>query len=123
MVGMIALLSDFFLRFMFFSGGRGGRDNDNGNNPLGVIFMIVGFVLLIFAPIIATLMQFAVSRRRETLAPRPNPRAKNRSRVRRGGPIGFPEATCQSWAPASGPHGFPPVRPVSLSLVTFFVTF
>jgi len=53
MVGMIALLSDFFLRFMFFSGGRGGRDNDNGNNPLGVIFMIVGFVLLIFAPIIA----------------------------------------------------------------------
>jgi heat shock protein HtpX len=66
MVGMIALLSDFFLRFMFF-GGR-GRNNDNGNNPLGIVFMIVGFVLLIFAPIIAAIMQFAVSRRREYLA-------------------------------------------------------
>ncbi len=31
MVGIIALLSDFFLRFMFWTGGRGGRDND-GNN-------------------------------------------------------------------------------------------
>ena len=29
MVGMIALLSDFFLRFMFFSGGRGRRDNND----------------------------------------------------------------------------------------------
>ena len=69
MVGMIALLSDFFLRFMFFSGGRGGRDNnDNGGNPLGIIFMIFGFILLIFAPIITYTMQFAVSRKREYLA-------------------------------------------------------
>jgi heat shock protein HtpX len=66
MVGIIALLSDFFLRIMFWTGG-GDRDNDN-NNPLGIVFAIVGFVLLIFAPIIAALMQFAVSRRREYLA-------------------------------------------------------
>lgn len=65
MVGIIALLSDFFLRFMFF-GGR--RDNDEGNNPLAVVFMIIGFILLIFAPIIAFIMQSAVSRRREFLA-------------------------------------------------------
>jgi heat shock protein HtpX len=65
MVGIIALLSDFFLRFMFF-GGR--RDNNDSNNPLGVIFMIFGFILLIFAPIIAYVMQFAVSRKREYLA-------------------------------------------------------
>ncbi len=64
MVGMIALLSDFFLRWMWF-GDR--RDNDS-NNPLGVIFMLIGFVLLMFAPIIAYIMQFAVSRRREYLA-------------------------------------------------------
>jgi heat shock protein HtpX len=68
MVGMIALLSDFFLRFMFFGGGRGGRNDNNQNNPLGIIFMIFGFVLLIFAPIIAYIMQFAVSRKREYLA-------------------------------------------------------
>ena len=68
MVGIIALLSDFFLRIMFWTGGRGGRDDDNGNNPLGIVFAILGFVLLIFAPIIAALMQMAVSRRREYLA-------------------------------------------------------
>jgi heat shock protein HtpX len=64
MVGMIALLSDFFLRFMFF----GGERRDDSNNPLGAIFAIFGFMLLIFAPIIAYIMQFAVSRRREYLA-------------------------------------------------------
>jgi heat shock protein HtpX len=67
MVGIIALLSDFFLRIMFWTGGRGGRD-DNNNNPLGILFAILGFVLLIFAPIIAALMQMAVSRKREYLA-------------------------------------------------------
>jgi heat shock protein HtpX len=66
MVGIIALLSDFFLRFMFFGGGR--DDDNNGNNPLAIVFMIVGFILLIFAPIIAYVMQSAVSRRREFLA-------------------------------------------------------
>jgi heat shock protein HtpX len=66
MVGMIALLSDFFLRFMFFGGGRDG--DDEGNNPLAIVFMIFGFVLLIFAPIIAYIMQSAVSRKREYLA-------------------------------------------------------
>ncbi len=66
MVGIIALLSDFFLRIMFWTGGRDSRDE--GNNPLGIVFAIIGFILLIFAPIIASLMQFAVSRRREYLA-------------------------------------------------------
>lgn len=68
MVGMIVLLSDFFLRFMFFSGGRAGRSNNDSNNPLGILFAVIGFVLLIFAPIIAFIMQFAVSRKREYLA-------------------------------------------------------
>jgi heat shock protein HtpX len=66
MVGIIALLSDFFLRFMFWGGGR--RDSDQRNNPVGAIFAILGVVLLVFAPIIARLMQFAVSRQREYLA-------------------------------------------------------
>jgi heat shock protein HtpX len=66
MVGMIALLSDLALRVMFWTGG-GDRDDD-GNNPFGIVLAIVGFVLLIFAPIIASLMQLAISRRREYLA-------------------------------------------------------
>jgi heat shock protein HtpX len=68
MVGIIALISDYFLRIMFWTGGRGGRDDNDSNNPFGIVFAILGFVLLIFAPIIATLMQFAVSRKREYLA-------------------------------------------------------
>ena len=70
MVGIIALISDVFLRIMFWTGVTGGRDDNNNqnNNPLGFVFAIVGFVLLIFAPIIAKLMQFAVSRNREYLA-------------------------------------------------------
>src|SRR4051812_45853867 len=68
MVGIIALISDYFLRIMFWTGGRAGRDNDSNNNPLGAILAVFGFVLLIFAPIIARLMQMAVSRNREYLA-------------------------------------------------------
>ena len=68
MVGIIALISDYFLRIMFWTGGRAGRDDNNSNNPLGILFAVLGFVLLIFAPIIAALMQMAVSRNREYLA-------------------------------------------------------
>lgn len=60
LVGTIALLSDFFMRSMLF----GGRDRDNKNT----LFMIIGLVAAILAPIIATLIQLAVSRRREFLA-------------------------------------------------------
>lgn len=67
MVGIIVLLSDFFLRIMFWTGGRGDRE-ENSNNPLGIVFAVLGFVLLIFAPIVAALMQMAVSRKREYLA-------------------------------------------------------
>ncbi len=62
MVGIIAVISDFFLRLTFWTAGG---DERNDNNPLGFIFAIFGFVLLIFAPLIARLMQFTISRRRE----------------------------------------------------------
>jgi heat shock protein HtpX len=67
MVGIIALLSDFFLRFMFWGGRRDRRDS-NDAGPAGAIIAILGIVLLVLAPIIARLMQFALSRRRESLA-------------------------------------------------------
>ena len=66
MVGITALLSDFFLRWMFWGGARRSDNNDGG--IIGLVFALFGFFLLIFAPIIASLMQFAVSRRREYLA-------------------------------------------------------
>jgi len=66
LVGAIALLTNIAVRMMWWNGGRVPREGDrnNGNNPLAYI----GFALLIFAPIIAKVMQAAVSRKRETLA-------------------------------------------------------
>lgn len=66
LVGTVAIITDITIRMMWWNGGRVHRsgDRDNGANPLALI----GFVLLIFAPILAKMMQAAISRRRETLA-------------------------------------------------------
>lgn len=66
-VGAVALMADLGLRFMWF-GGRDGRRDNNGDNPVGLILVIIAFALLILAPFAAQLMQFAMSRRRELLA-------------------------------------------------------
>ncbi|HEY1738618.1 MAG TPA: zinc metalloprotease HtpX [Acidimicrobiia bacterium] len=66
MVGMVALMSDLFLRFAFW-GGMSDR-NDSNDNPLGIVLVVFGFIAIIFAPLIAQLMQLAVSRQREYLA-------------------------------------------------------
>lgn len=64
-VGIIALLSDFFLRISFWGGGR-GRNNDD--NRSGALLMILGLAAAILAPIAATLIRLAISRKREFLA-------------------------------------------------------
>ena len=67
LVGSIALLADFFLRFTFWGGGR--RDsNDRGGGGLAAIVFVVAIILAILAPIFARLVQLAVSRQREYLA-------------------------------------------------------
>ncbi|MEK7149121.1 MAG: M48 family metallopeptidase [Patescibacteria group bacterium] len=67
LVGLISIASDFFMRSMMWGGLR-NRDNDRGGNQIQGILLIVGIVLMILSPIIATLIQLAVSRRREFLA-------------------------------------------------------
>jgi heat shock protein HtpX len=67
LVGFIAIASDIGIRMMWWGGGR-NRDGDRDSGGPGAIIAIFGFALLIFAPIIAQLMQLAVSRRREALA-------------------------------------------------------
>lgn len=62
LAGIIALLSDFFLRISFW----GGRDNDN--KQAGALLMILGVVAAILAPLAATLIRLAISRKREFLA-------------------------------------------------------
>jgi heat shock protein HtpX len=69
LVGSIALMADFFLRFTFWGGGRrGGGDRDKGGGGLQIIIFVVAIVLAIIAPIIARFVQLAVSRQREYLA-------------------------------------------------------
>lgn len=65
LVGTIVLVSDLFLRSLWFGGGR--RD-DNNNGQVGALFMLFTLVLAILAPLIASLIQLAVSRKREYLA-------------------------------------------------------
>ena len=69
LVGSIALLADFFLRFTFWGGGRrGGGDRDKGGGALIAIVYVIAIVLAIIAPFIARMVQLAVSRQREYLA-------------------------------------------------------
>ena len=70
LVGSIALLADFFLRFTFWGGGprRSGSDRGGGGGGLQVILFVIAIVLAILAPIFARLVQLAVSRQREYLA-------------------------------------------------------
>ncbi len=68
MVGAIAILADFFLRFTFWGGGRGrDRDSGGGGGAQAVVF-IVAIVLAILAPLISRFIQLAVNRQREYLA-------------------------------------------------------
>ena len=63
LVGLVALLADIFMRSLWF-GGRSNRESRNSQS----IFLIIGIVFAILSPIIATLIQLAVSRKREFLA-------------------------------------------------------
>ena len=67
LVGSIALMADFFLRFTFWGGGR-SRSNREGGGGLQAIMFVVAIVLSILAPIAARFVQLAVNRQREYLA-------------------------------------------------------
>jgi len=65
LVGFVALFADIFMRSLWFGGARRDRnDRDNSSS----VFMLIGIALAILSPIIATLIQLAVSRKREFLA-------------------------------------------------------
>jgi heat shock protein HtpX len=63
LVGMVTLLADILLRTRF----RGSKNRDNEGN-LGMILFIAGIVMALLSPLIAQLIQLAISRRREYLA-------------------------------------------------------
>ena len=69
MVGAIAILADFFLRFTFWGGVSGrSRDRDGGGGGAQAIVFVIAIALAILAPIISRFIQLAVNRQREYLA-------------------------------------------------------
>jgi heat shock protein HtpX len=69
--GVVALLADVLARSLWFGGGRGGARRGGGRDNAGVaqlIFLVLGILAIILAPIAAQLIRFAVSRQREYLA-------------------------------------------------------
>lgn len=70
LVGFVSIISDMFIRGMIFgptSHGLRGASGDRENNAGGAL-AVVGIVLVVLSPIIATLIKLAISRRREYLA-------------------------------------------------------
>lgn len=72
LVGLIVIAADIVRRTIFLGGMRGGGGRSSGGgkggNPAMAIAMIVGLVVIILAPIVATIVRFAISRQREYLA-------------------------------------------------------
>jgi heat shock protein HtpX len=65
LVGVLTLLADFFLRFSFYGGKSRSRE---GGGQAQAMFMLAGIILALLSPVIATLIQLAISRKREYLA-------------------------------------------------------
>lgn len=67
LVGLIGILSHMVLRGYWWGGRSDRRERGRGGN-IGVLIVVIGFIMAIFAPIVTRLVQLAVSRRREYLA-------------------------------------------------------
>lgn len=68
MVGIVALISDWMLRTFLWGGGRRRGGSKSRGGGASAVFILVGLVLAILSPLIAQLIHFAVSRKREFLA-------------------------------------------------------
>lgn len=64
LAGIIAMLANMFMRISFWGGGRSSDDN----NKAGALLLILGVFAAVLAPIAATMVQLAISRKREFLA-------------------------------------------------------
>jgi len=68
MAGVVALLSDWMLRSFMWGGGRRRGRSRGGDGAAGGVLVLVGLALAVLSPFIATIIQLAVSRKREFLA-------------------------------------------------------
>jgi heat shock protein HtpX len=67
-VGLVALIADLILRFTWYGAGARESNKGKGGGGLGLILLVIAIVFLILSPIIASIMQLALSRQREYLA-------------------------------------------------------
>lgn len=68
MLGAIVLISEVFLRKLFYFGAGRRSRSSNGGNQLQIIMILVAIVFAILAPVLGQIIYFAASRRREYLA-------------------------------------------------------
>jgi len=68
LLGTIVILAWYATRIMFFGGMGGNRRSSSSGGGAGQIILVVGIVLMVLAPIMAQLIYFAISRKREYLA-------------------------------------------------------
>jgi heat shock protein HtpX len=68
LVGSVALLADFFLRFTFWGGAGRRRGGDRDSGGAQAVVFLIAIMLAVVAPIAARLVQLAISRQREYLA-------------------------------------------------------
>lgn len=68
LVGLVALLADWFLRFTWFGAGRRPGNRGRGEGTGGAVLLLLALIMAILAPLAAKLVQLAVSRSREYLA-------------------------------------------------------
>jgi len=71
LIGTVVMLADFFLRMQWFGGGRSSRrsgDRDKGGGVIVLILFVLALILAMIAPLLAQIIQLAVSRQREYLA-------------------------------------------------------
>jgi heat shock protein HtpX len=68
LVGLVALLADWFLRMSSWGGGKRSRSDRDEGGQAQMIFFVIGLAFAILSPVVAQLIQLAVSRQREYLA-------------------------------------------------------
>ena len=67
LVGVVVIMTDFFFRISFW-GGFSSRRGSRGEGNLKVVMLVISLLLVVLAPLFATLIKLAISRKREFLA-------------------------------------------------------
>jgi heat shock protein HtpX len=68
LVGSLTLVADWLIRARMWGDENGGGDREGKNQGMGAVFMFMGVILVLLSPLVAQVIQLAISRRREFLA-------------------------------------------------------